>query len=770
MKKRMMKPKIFRFALALFIAFGAAKLSVYAEPTENAGQGNAGADLGAITYSIDSDQIDVSDVTPYSGVTADEDVEVDTDNPEIAALADALEETEVQDEEGEAVALTKEQIQQILGLYAQYQNQWKDNANLLGVQQPFFLSYNDNGKDGLGALGEMLVLAGKSVDQVRSGEYSYDDLVGMIQNFYYADKFAIQFYGDEEGDGSISKSREEVLKKVEDSGAKTLPQKMLVINDWLAHRTNFDMAYIMKGDTNGDGKKDDPIMVAQEPKKHTHYDEIYNEMYQLYLDPITQNFHDEIYEGVVAQLRQQYYEEYIWNIIYNQNLGEGSDEEKEEAKTKADKFMEDNADAISKDAVGFVQSSFGDKGNELAEDMSKKANEFIETAKTEGVEVDPVNAPGDKKTVEDLTKYTMENEPILDLNKDGEKETTANQAIKIYTDSAATGLTEGIIGAWEGNHVGPLAEGIGVCAGYSKAFSYLLQYMSPEIYGVDGAGTDMSVSENWKTPEDLYYTDNNLDITKDYLVDMVRITFAADVSMFGEPSNFGEVHFWNAVKVDGKWYYVDPCYTDIYVECMNRDRVEIDGTMNHMYFMFSHSTANEMYNGNMKEIATLYGGDGVSNDTSYEDSWFARIASNTYIDEDKAYYMYDSTDQLSMMREYQNMQGSESGENFDASDFEALMEGSDPEYKLVYHTISKDDIVEGGADQDFTTLIEFNPKDDDDNTLSAKVYNPSTEKMEENELITELFAQYKDECDIYPSIKMTTALYNGKLYFNLSNS
>ena len=119
MKKRMMKPKIFRFALALFIAFGAAKLSVYAEPTENAGQGNAGADLGAITYSIDSDQIDVSDVTPYSGVTADEDVEVDTDDPEIAALADALEETEVQDEEGEAVALTKEQIQQILGLYAQ---------------------------------------------------------------------------------------------------------------------------------------------------------------------------------------------------------------------------------------------------------------------------------------------------------------------------------------------------------------------------------------------------------------------------------------------------------------------------------------------------------------------------------------------------------------------------------------------------------------------------------------------------------------------------
>lgn len=793
MKKRMMKPKIFSFALALFIAFGAAKLSVYAEPTENAGQGNAGADLGAITYSIDSDQIDVSDVTPYSGVTADEDVEVDTDNPEIAALADALEETEVQDEEGEAVALTEEQINQVLDWYTKYQDQWKANANLLGVQQPFFLSYND-GEDGLGALGEMLVLAGYSVDDVRNGKYKYDDLIGMIQNFYFADKYAIEYYSD-----AINTSRNEALEKVEKSGAKTLPQKMLVINDWLAHKTNFDMAYIMKDD---DGN---PIMTAEDPRKHEHYVEIYDEMYRLYEDQIRQQFHDQIYDGVVAQLRQQYYEGAIKNIVMEgyksqirQNkiaefIEKGRNEKEaeanadaymeqnaetidSEASTYAEQYMTDNADAISKDAAGFVEENFG---KEAAAQISAGADEFIEEAKTEGVEVDPEKAPGVKMTIEDITQNTMKNELILDLDGDGENETTANDAIPIYAEQAATGLTEGIIGAWEGNHVGPLAEGIGVCAGYSKAFSYLLQYMSPEIYGVDGAGTDMSVSENWKTPEDLYYTDNNLDITKDYLVDMVRITFAADVSMFGEASNFGEVHFWNAVNLRDEegtnhWYYVDPCYTDIYVECMSRDRVEIDGTMNHMYFMFSHTTANEMYDGNMPDgggIASLYSE--VATDTSYEDSWFARIASNTYISDDKAYYMYDSTDQLSMMREFQKIQNPQGDEtdssDLDETDFEALMEGADPEYKLVYHTISNDDLVEGGADQDFTTLIEFNPKDDDDNTLSARVYNPSNKEMEENEPITELFAQYKDECDIYPSIKMTTALHNGKLYFNLSN-
>lgn len=770
MKKRMMKPKIFRFALALFIAFGAAKLSVYAEPTENAGQGNAGADLGAITYSIDSDRIDVSDVTPNS-VTVDEETEINMDDPAVAAVANELEDATVQ-EEGESqekVRLTEEQIQQVLYVYQQYQDQWKANANLLGVQQPFFLNYNDKGEDGLGVLGEMLVLAGYSVNGVREGNYSFDELMGMVQNFLYADQYALKYYSN-----AIAQSRDEALDKVKESGAKTLPQKMLVINDWLAHKTNFDMAYIMKDD---DGN---PIMTAEDPQKHEHYDEIYKDMYKVYEEQITKQFHDQIYDSVVAQLRQQYYEGAIKNIVYEKTLKRivGSDntedakeEQKEQAKQEAEAYMTDNADAISKDAAGFVEKNFG---SAAADQISAGADAFIADAKENGVALDQ-GKPDEKTSLEDITSNTMETQPIVDMDQDGKEDTTANKAIPIYAEEAAKGLTSGIIGAWEGNHVGPLAEGIGVCAGYSKAFSYLLQYMSPEIYGTNGANTNMSDSKNWKTPEQLYYDeDGNLDITKDYLVDMVRITFDAHVSMFGEPSNFGEVHFWNAVNLRDEegtnhWYYVDPCYTDIYVECMNRDRVEIDGTMNHMYFMFSHSTAKEMYSGNMKEIATLYGEDGVSNDTSYEDSWFARIASNTYIDEDKAYYMYDSTDQLSMMREYQNMQGSESGEDFDASDFEALMEGSDPEYKLVYHKISENDLMDGGADQDFTTLIEFNPKDDDDNTLSAKVYNPSTEEMEENELITELFAQYKDECDIYPSIKMTTALYNGKLYFNLSN-
>ena len=756
MKKRMMKPKIFSFALALFIALGAAKLSVYAEPTENAGQGNPGADLGAVTYSIDSDQIDVSDVTPYSGVTADEDVEVDTDDPVMQEVENELNAVTLENDAG----LTQEQISTVCNLFQQYLDQWQQYADVLGVQLPFFLSYNDQ-KDELGILGEMLVLAGKTVDEVRSGDYSYDDLTGMIMNFLYADKYGVELYGD-----TIRAKRNEVLATVKNSGATTEAQKLLVINDWIAHQSTFDMAYIMNM-----GKKS-PVMSAPDGTditSHPAYNTVHDGMYDVYEEQIRKQFHDQIYEGIVADLRQQFYEKYIWNIIYNMTLQQlktdadnATDDQKQQANEAADKYIDENKEAISKNAEEFVKENIPD----MAEQMVSDADDFIADAKENGVALDQ-GKPDEKTSLEDITSNTMETQPIVDMDQDGKEDTTANKAIPIYAEEAAKGLTSGIIGAWEGNHIGILAEGTGVCAGYSKAFAYLVQCMHPEIYGKK-ENADLTDAKNWKTPQDLYYgEDGNINIDNGYIVDMVRIKFKADVSMFGEESTFGETHFWNAVRVGGQWYYVDPCYTDIYVECMNRDRVEIDGTMNHMYFMFSDETARDMYEGNMEEIATLY--KGVSVDKSYEDSWFARIASNTYITDGNAYYMYDSTDQLSMMREYRDMQKSESGEDFDASDFEALMEGSDPEYKLVYHKISENDLMDGGADQDFTTLIEFNPKDDDDNTLSAKVYNPSTAKMEENELITELFAQYKDECDIYPSIKMTTALYNGKLYFNLSN-
>ena len=187
-----------------------------------------------------------------------------------------------------------------------------------------------------------------------------------------------------------------------------------------------------------------------------------------------------------------------------------------------------------------------------------------------------------------------------------------------------TGIDSNILGLWEGNQFGPLCLKKGVCLGYANAYTYLVQWAFHEIYkNADGS---------WKTKEELNYVtkteqaaDENGVQTLDaegnpvtvevkewdpdaaYMVDYVRITYDATVTMFGEPQeNFGSDHYWNAVKVDDKWYYVDPCYTDIYIECMIRERVETDGNMNHMYFMISDPTVRELYDGYYKSLDTLY--------------------------------------------------------------------------------------------------------------------------------------------------------------------
>lgn len=707
----------------------------------------------AFTVNVNDIEISVDGEGVILLGAGEEPAEVDTSSPTISVVEEELNNIRVLNDEGESVALTEEQIQTVLYLYQQYLDQWAQNANLLGVQTPFFLQYNDNGEDGLGVLGEMLVLAGYTVDDVRKGNYKYDDLVGMIQNFYYADQLGVEIYGD-----AIAEARDEVLAKVNNSGAKTLVQKMLVINDWLAHKATFDMSYIMNMG------KEEPVMVAENPQKHESYDKVYDTMYDVYEEQITKQFHDQIYAGIVAQLRQQYYEGAIKNIIYQQALGksedEATDEEKQAASAQADAYMEANADAISEDAAGFVEQEFSP---EAAEQISAGADKFIEDAEKTGVEVDPENAPGYKMTVEELTQQTMENEKIVDLDGDGENETTANGAIPIYADQAAQGLTNGILGAWEGNHIGILSGyNTGVCCGYAKAFAYLVQYMMPEKYGINGEGTNMSVALNWKTADQLYYDkDGNLDPGQDYVVDLVRVTFDTSVTMYGQKNDeFNSDHFWNAVKVDGQWYYIDPCYIDVYTEVMSRDRVEMDGNLNHMYFMFSHDTAVEMYGDYMPEdgIKGLYANE--ANNQSYEDSWYARISSNAYSDGRYFYYLYDSSDMFGLMRENGNSD----------TNYEKFMEMTNAEYKIVRHDISDNDLVEGGADSDYEALIEFNHKvseDDDDDTTVARV-NVNGE-MEENKLLTELFAQFKTESEIYPSIAISTALYGGKLYFNLSN-
>lgn len=695
-----------------------------------------------VPFSMDESDINAAMVADNS-----EDTTVDTSDPAVKSVKKELKNIRVKstkaDGTEEKKKLTAEQQQQVLYMFQQYQDNWKANADVLGAQLPFYMQYNDKGEDGLGVLGEMLVLAGATVDAVRNGDYSYDDLTGTIMTFMYGDQLGVKYYGD-----TVRSKRDDAIKAVKASGAKTEYQKLLVLNDWLASQDTFDMSYIMNMG------KDTPTMAAENPKDPDHYQDVYDTLYASYKEQITNQFHDQIFAGVEADLRQKFYEKAIRQAVYTQALGGKTDEtateeEKTAANEQADAYMETNKDAISKDAAGFVKTSFSE---EVAQQMSEQADAFIKDAEEKGVEVQP----GVTMTVEQITQNSMANDKIVDLNQDGTNETTANDAIPIYTEQAAKQLAPAVINYWEGNQIGALAIGKSVCLGYSKAYAYLVQASHPEIYGKNGASTDMSKADNWKEAKDLYtFSSDGKKVNTDgnYSVDLVRITFKANVTMYGETQpDFNSDHFWNAVKVDGKWYYVDPCYTDCYSEVMTRDRVETDGYMNHMYFMFSDTTTRNLYDGYFKELNTAY--QDVATDKTYEDAWFARAKSDVSSDGTNMYYVYDSTNLIKRLNDSKQDQTTTSQE--------------DTKYKLVSHPITNKD--SGDGDTDYTTLIDFTykPNSDKDDTV-VQVYNPETKKMETNDMLTELYAKHAEQADIYPSIAITCAQYEGKLYFNLSN-
>lgn len=692
------------------------------------------------------------------------DVEIDESDPAIQSLRKALEEVEIvggeagtesnesnistadlyeaDEADGQETTqkLTDEQIDTVVKQYQNYLNQWADNANVLGVQNPFFLDFNDD-TDGLGILGEMLALDGKTVQDVRDGKVKYDDLTGMIFTFTYGDKLGIEYYGKD-----VTNAREEALAAVTASGAQTKAQKLLVLNDWLAHNNTFDMSYIMNSGKESD---DDKPMIAKDPQKQEHEDDVYNAIYEVYEPQIKQNFHDQIFAGIENNLRTQFYEKAIQQAVYEQALGkaesEATDEEKAAAKEQAEGYIKQNKEAIDKDPDGYVRTNFGE---DAANQMKTKADAFIKDAEENGVEVDPENAPGYKMTVEQITQQQLESDDkAVDVDGDNQPDLSFKEAIPMYAQQAATGMTTGVINYWEGSQFGAFGMGTSVCLGYSKAYTYLVQCLDKDIYLKDtNAGYD---SSNWKTAKELYYTDGKLDTSKNYTVDLVRISFQSDVTMYGEEQeDFGSDHYWNAVKVDGQWYYVDPCYTDVYTEVMSRDRVETDGDMNHTFFLFSDTSARKLYDGNFSSLRSLY--ENEATDKTYETAWMARAASNVYYADGYAYYMYDSTDLFDRVNSSSMNQSQKAAE-----------------YKIVRHKLTEKDA--GDGDSDYETLINFTDKenDDDDDTFVSVLKDG---KMVKNDLLTKLYAQFVDEQSIYPSIGLTAALYtDGKIYFNVSN-
>ena len=506
-------------------------------------------------------------------------------------------------------------------------------------------------------------------------------------------------------------------------------QKLLALNDYLAQIDTFDMAYIMNS---SDKDSDTPTMQAPTPTKNEHWDTMYQAVYSVYEKNIKETFENKIKDGLFDNATKQALRQ--------------SDACKDMTDEQFSAFLE-------------------------TEDGKNAYNQYYDQVKA-NIEQNGMDIPQEDGTTVHMTLDQIV-AAQMDTAMDDLNGMTPNQAIPVYAKQAATQLTDGIVNYWEGTQFGAMALGKSVCLGYSKAYAYMIQCMHSDIYTTDG---NIDNASSWKTAKDLYYAEDGktIDIDKDYVVDLVRITFDTSVTMYGTKNNgFNSDHFWNAVKVDGKWYYIDPCYTDVYTEVMSRNRGEINGSMNHMYFMFSDTSARKMYDGYFNSasgLKSLY--KDVATDKTYETAWPARIASTTSYDGNgNAYYSYSSQDLFSMITS-------------DNPDYTKMM---NTEYKIVQHKMGdtlKDDQDDG--DSDYNTLIFINKEADDSSKSSkasnslgssssnknyvAQVYNPETKELEDNDMLTKAVKQYMNEAAIYPSIFTSSYYYNGKVYFNISNA
>lgn len=193
-----------------------------------------------------------------------------------------------------------------------------------------------------------------------------------------------------------------------------------------------------------------------------------------------------------------------------------------------------------------------------------------------------------------------------------------------------------------------------VCVGYTAAYSYLIQWAFPEIYKnedgswktaeeVNGKAAVAAVADDPSTA--LVETQEaEAEVEPTYIVDFVQIKWDSDVTMLGEITHFNEPHFFNAVNMGSqdKWYYVDSCYNDIYVECMQRNRVETDGNMTHMYFLCSDKTLRDWFEDNFEYIDTAY--ESRSQESEYEDAWYGKSNGPVYYDDNYWYYVKDTSD------------------------------------------------------------------------------------------------------------------------------
>lgn len=343
--------------------------------------------------------------------------------------------------------------------------------------------------------------------------------------------------------------------------------------------------------------------------------------------------------------------------------------------------------------------------------------------------------------------------------KDSSSEDTSKQAVEAKVQKAAA---DPFAELYKSTAFGTLTNRKSVCMSYTAAYNYLVQCAFPEVYKnsdgtwktkdevngklelktdadgnaiLDSEGNKQYITKVLKKDEDgnPVKDDQGNEIyeeggTPDYMVDFVRIQWNSEVEMLGETSNFNNPHFFSAAKVDGKWYYVDFCYNDIYVECMQRNRVETDGNMTHSYFLVSDTTLRDQFKGNFDYIDTLY--ENVATDTTYEDSWVNKAQGPVSYDDTYYYYIKNTSS-------YSQSDGYKKGE---------------------------EQIVRVPRKSGLTS------SDGEEVLLNLSTGDTKSDNKEAAELVKKEFAVDNDvNSKKYAGITHSVGYYNSALYFNVNN-
>ena len=243
---------------------------------------------------------------------------------------------------------------------------------------------------------------------------------------------------------------------------------------------------------------------------------------------------------------------------------------------------------------------------------------------------------------------------------------------------------------------GALVEKKAVCIGYCSAYAYIVQRMHPEIYkNADGT---------WKTKKE---------VGDNAIVDYACRTHN---------------HYINAVKIDGKWYYVDPSFADIKVEENQRVRAETEGNLGHMFFLFTQKDFEKWSGFSGSDLDTAYAD--KCTDSTYENAWFSQVDSPISYNDSYWYYVKPQANTKN------------------------LYEGG------TYHDKRDQLTCRNRKTGKIQTLVDYE---------TGKVYTPDGREVATNQ---DIVNEYKKDVlynKIYPGLQHSVGLYGGNLYFNLGN-